>query len=68
MIRFSPELGWWSVAVFWYVAANLILCIGFSIVVMIGGLYDLRFLFKSLDEQVVEESDDGRVSADSERG
>jgi hypothetical protein len=61
MIEFSPELGWWSKGVFWYVVINLFLCIGFTIVVFIGGLFDLRYLLKSLDEAREDVTDDGRV-------
>lgn len=62
MIHFSPELGWWSFLVFWYVFINLWLCIGFSVVVIVGGLFDLRFLLASLDAEPIDETDDGRVS------
>ncbi len=61
MIQFSPELGWWSKAVFWYVAINIVLCLGFTVVIIIGGIGDLRFLLKSMDEEKVDETDDGRV-------
>ena len=61
MIQFSPELGWWSKAIFWYVAINIVLCLGFTVVIIIGGIGDLRFLLKSMDEEKVDETDDGRV-------
>ena len=66
MIQFSPELGLWSKAVFWYVVINIILCLGFTVVVIIGGIGDLRFLLKSMDEEEVDEADDGRVIARKE--
>jgi len=37
-------------------------------VVIVGGLFDLRFLFKALKEEVVDETDDGRVISDAQRG
>ena len=33
-----------------------------SVIVTIGGAYDLKFLFKSLKEEVVDETDDGRIN------
>jgi hypothetical protein len=60
-IQFDPALGWWTKAVFWYVVVNIILCLGFTVVVIIGGIGDLRFLLKSMDQEQVDESDDGRV-------
>jgi hypothetical protein len=32
-----------------------------TVVVTIGGIADLRYLFKSLNEQILDETDDGRV-------
>jgi len=61
MIHFSPEIGWWSKAVFWYVFANLWLCIGFTIVVFIGGIFDLKYLLTAMDEAPTDLTDDGRV-------
>lgn len=67
-IQFDPALGWWTKAVFWYVAANIVLCLGFTVVVIIGGISDLRFLLKSMDEEQVDETDDGQVrDADGNR-
>jgi hypothetical protein len=62
MIRFSPELGWWSSGTFWVVAISLILNFGFTVVVIIGGIGDLRYLLRAMDEERVDETDDGRVS------
>ena len=61
VIQFDPTLGWWGQAVFWYVVLNIVLCLGFTVVVIIGGIGDLRFLLKSLDEEQVDKADDGRV-------
>ena len=61
MIHFSSELGWWSVVTFWIVVVSIILNLGFTLVVMVGGIRDLRFLLKSMDEARDDEQDDGRV-------
>jgi len=68
MIQFSEEIGFWSKFVFWYVAVNAVVCVIFTVVVIVGGLFDLRFLFKALKEEVVDETDDGRVISDAQRG
>jgi len=46
---------------YWFVAVNVLLCAGFTVPVIIGGLFDLRFLFKALDQEIVDAHDDGRV-------
>ena len=61
LIEFDPTLGWWSPAVFWYVLVSVFICLLFCAVVFIGGLFDLRFLLQSLDEERVDATDDGRV-------
>lgn len=63
MIHFSPELGWWSPAVFWYALINVIACLIFTVVVIIGGAGDLRYLFKSMREERIDDTDDGRVDS-----
>lgn len=65
MIQFSEQIGFWSKFIFWYISINSLTCIVFTIVVIVGGFYDLRYLFKSLREQGVDENDDGRVIAAS---
>lgn len=35
-----------------------------TVIVTVGGAYDLRYLFKSLKEEVADETDDGRVNPD----
>lgn len=64
MIKFSSEIGFWSVFVFWCALINVIGCLGFTIIIIIGGFFDLRYLFKSLKEAYVDETDDGRVVSD----
>lgn len=66
MIEFSEEIGFWSVFTYWYIVINTILTAGFLLVVIVGGLFDLRFLFKALREATVDETDDGRVIPEAE--
>lgn len=63
LIEFDPTLGFWSPFVYWFVTVNAILCGVFTLVVIVGGVYDLRFLFAALNEAEVDETDDGRVVA-----
>ena len=64
MIEFDPQLGFWNKFVFWYVAINAVACALFTVVVIIGGLSDLRFLFRALKHESLDEADDGRVTQD----
>lgn len=61
-IEFNPALGGWSPFIFWYVAVNAILCVIFTIVVAIGGVFDLRYLLRALREAPIDEADDGRIA------
>ena len=58
---FSGGIGFWSKFTFWYVYINTFVTIGFLLCVIVGGVFDLRFLFRALREEVVDETDDGRV-------
>jgi hypothetical protein len=66
-MEFSEEIGFWSVFTFWYVAINTIVTGGFLLVVIVGGFFDLKFLFKALREAQIDETDDGRVIYESEQ-
>lgn len=57
----SKELMFWSEFMFWFIAINVVLTFLFAVAVVIGGIFDLRYLFNSLKEQVADETDDGRV-------
>ena len=60
MIHFTQ--GFWSVFVYWFVVVNIVATVGFTVAVIVGGFFDLRYLFKALKEQPVDETDDGRVT------
>lgn len=62
MIEFSEDIGFWSKFAFWYVFINAFVCLAFMGVVVVGGLFDLKFLFRALGEEEVDETDDGRVA------
>lgn len=64
----SPDMAFWSPAIFWFVAVNAILTGLFTLVVIVGGFFDLRFLFRSLNEEEIDVTDDGRVTPDSPAG
>ena len=66
MIEFSQEIGFWSKFIFWFVSINVVVTILFTLVIIVGGCFDLKFLFKALKEEVVDETDDGRVIATPE--
>jgi hypothetical protein len=57
----------WAYASYWYVGIAVITNLLFSIVISIGGGFDLVWMFKSLKEEVVDETDDGRVITESEK-
>ena len=44
-----------------FVVTAIIAFVGFSIVVTIGGIFDLVYMFRELEKEVVDEADDGRV-------
>jgi len=62
-IQFSDQLWPWSAFTFWMVVISVILTLAFTVAVFIGGMSDLRYLLRALDEEVVDRTDDGRVVA-----
>lgn len=64
-IQFDPSLGWWSPFTFWTVIVSVVLTLGFTVAVLIGGLSDLRFLLKAMDEEQIDVTDDGRAQPPS---
>lgn len=50
-MQFAPELGLWSPLIFWYCLVNALLSLGFTVVVIVGGSRDLRFLLRALKEE-----------------
>ncbi|HRJ72170.1 MAG TPA: hypothetical protein PLS03_08085 [Terrimicrobiaceae bacterium] len=64
-MEFAPELGFWSPFIFWFCLVNAVLSILFTLVVIVGGISDLKYLFRALKEETVDEADDGRVQPSS---
>lgn len=60
-IQFSEQLAPWSEWTFWVVLVSVILTLGFTVAVFIGGLGDLRYLLRALGEEEIDKNDDGRV-------
>ena len=50
-IKFNPQWYAWSAFTFWTVLISIVITLGFTVVVFVGGLSDLRFLLRSMDEQ-----------------
>jgi hypothetical protein len=61
-IVFSEQVGFWSKFVFWFAIANMVATILFTLVVIVGGFFDLKYLFESLDSDRGDDTDDGRVT------
>ena len=47
---------------FWYLLISFCLNIVVVIWVTIGGVFDLKYLFKVLKEEQIDDTDDGRVT------
>jgi uncharacterized membrane protein len=47
---------------FWYLLISFCLNIVVVIWVTIGGVFDLKYLFKVLKEEKIDDTDDGRVT------
>ena len=63
-MQFSPETGFWSPFIFWFVVVNAFVSLGFIIVVTVGGVCDVQYLLRSLGEEPDDLADDGRVVPD----
>ena len=59
----THEFRWWSVFTFWTVVVSVVLTLGFTVAVFIGGLGDLKYLLGAMGETSTDESDDGSVPA-----
>jgi hypothetical protein len=51
LITFSPQFPGWSAFTFWAVAISIPLTLAFTLAIFIGGLRDLAYLLRSLDEE-----------------
>jgi hypothetical protein len=51
----------WMYACYIYAFVTFACFFILTVIVTIGGIFDLKFLFKSLNQEVLDETDDGRV-------
>ena len=51
---------WMFITYFFFIVGILVFLV-ITVIVTIGGAFDLKFLFRSLKEEVLDEADDGRV-------
>ncbi len=49
-ITFNPDLAGWSAFAFWTVFVSILITLVFTLVVLVGGIADLKFLLASLAE------------------
>ena len=68
MIQFSETIPFWSKFTFWHVVINAFACLGFLVVVAVGGLFDVRYLLTALRKEEVDETDDRRMAPQPHAG
>jgi hypothetical protein len=51
----------WEMSTWLYVTFLIVVNVILTVVVSIGGYFDLRYLIKSMNSQSVDPNDDGRV-------
>lgn len=67
-IEFAQELQPISGITYWFLVINALASLIFTIVVTIGGVFDLKFLINALKSEDTDDQDDGRVIKDEESG
>ncbi|MFI4911506.1 MAG: hypothetical protein ACIAQZ_07550 [Sedimentisphaeraceae bacterium JB056] len=55
----------WETSSYIYLVIMILFNILLTVIVSIGGYFDLKYLFKSLREEIVDETDDGRVKKEN---
>lgn len=68
LIEFAQELQPISGITYWFLVINALASLIFTIVVTIGGVFDLKFLINALKSEKGDDMDDGRVIKDDESG
>ena len=51
----------WALTTYCFVGISTIAYVVFFIVISVGGIFDLIYLFKSLKAEIIDTSDDGRA-------
>lgn len=67
-IEFAQEFRLASAFVFWVFTISVVLTLGFTVVVFFGGLGDLRFLLRALDEPPTNADDAGQANRTAPHG
>jgi hypothetical protein len=52
---------WWMYASYIYAFTMAAIFVVLTIIVTIGGVFDLRYMFRSLRQEELDPTDDGRV-------
>jgi|GEM_PF-2689559 len=66
-IEFTTEgFGGWSRFTFWTVIISVILTLGFTVAVFIGGIGDLRFLLQAMGQDTSDDAGEGSVAESPE--
>jgi len=68
VIEFAEKLQPISGILYWFVVINALASLAFTVVVTIGGTYDLKFLISALKSEDSNDADDGRVFKDQLTG
>jgi hypothetical protein len=55
----------WEISTWVYLLLLILTNVILTLVVSIGGYFDLKYLFKSMSNQAVDPNDDGRVLRDT---
>ncbi len=63
MIEFTtdPSVRFWSQFVFYFAVVNTVATMLFTVVVVIGGIFDVRFLIRALKTESLDQDDNGQV-------
>ncbi|MDC0937328.1 hypothetical protein OAS39_13665 [Pirellulales bacterium] len=61
IIEFAQDLQPMSGILYWFVVINAFACLAFTLVVIVGGIHDLKFLLSALQAEEIDDLDDGRV-------
>ncbi len=56
----------WATITTWYIIIGLVLTVIFTLCVLVGGAFDLVSMLKELMRMEADETDDGRVSTESD--
>lgn len=56
----------WADLTIYYISINVLIMLIFTVVVNIGGFFDLLYLFRELSKKNADELDDGRVINDNQ--